>query len=251
MKLWPWVIAALLLTQSPLRAAGIDCKRAASKADVAICGSPALLTMDATLNQFFGVVRAATHGPLQSALVAGQRRWLDARDRACADSECLATRMRDRIAVLGALASRVSDANPTLLDLTAVWLVGNWRTGSPTPVELQSASDLPSADAILTFDAWEICLAGKCASFGLEPQTLAKGPGRETWPKTLGVPPDTPFYLAYIDGKAAYGLVPAPDGTLLAVTPGCARAGNPCGIVRQVWRAEGPHAKLVRQSAAP
>lgn len=251
MKLWPWVIAALLLTQSPLRAAGIECKRATSKAEATICGSPSLLTMDATLNQYYGSVRAAAHGPLRPALVAGQRRWLSARNRECADSECLATRMRERIAVLGALASRVSDANPTLLDLTSVWLVGNWRTGSPTPVDLQSASDLPSAGDILTFNAGEICSAGKCAPFGLEPQTLAKGPGRETWPKALGVSPDTPFYLAYIDGKAAYGLVPTQDGTLLAVTPGCAPVGTPCGIIRQIWRAEGPQAKLIRQSAAP
>lgn len=251
MRIGICVIIALLLMGSPPRAAGIDCGHAASNADKAVCGSPALRSMDAELNRLYWIVREATAPTPRSALIAGERKWVSDRDHNCTDVACLTQRLRERVAVLGALAARVSDANPTLQDLTAVWLIGNWRIGPTVPADWQPASDLPAADGTLTFRSGEICEAGKCASFGLEPQKLADGPGREGLAKALGVAADTPFYLAYINGKAAYGLVPTPSGKLLAVTPGCAPSGSPCGPIHQAWRAKGATATLVRGSAAP
>ena len=243
-------VAALLIASTSLGAAGLDCRQVAVTAEKAICASPNLRAIDSELNRLYGIVRNAA-GTLRPALVASQRAWVSARDHDCTDAACLAPRLRDRVALLGALSARVSDVNPTLPDLTAVWLSGTWRPETPEPPNLRGASDLPPADTSLLFHPGEMCVDGRCAPFGLEPQALTDGPGRDHLPAALGIASDTPFYLAYIDGKATYGLVPMPNGSLLAVSPGCAPAGSPCGTVRQVWRGDSADAALIRRPAAP
>lgn len=251
MRLGLVAAAVLWACAMPRPGLALDCGKAALPTERTICGRADLRGLDAELNRLYGIVRHAVGPSLRAPLLEGQRRWLAGRDRDCTAAACLTPLMQQRVAALGALAARVSDANPTLPDLDPVWLEGDWRTGGAAPAGMLPVSDLPSADTSLTFRSGALCVAKMCASFGLEPQKLADGPGREELPKTLGVSSDTSFLLAYIGGKAAYGLVPMPDGTLLAITPGCAPTGSPCGTVRQIWRAGGPTAALIRRSIAP
>jgi uncharacterized protein YecT (DUF1311 family) len=245
-------LAACLLLMLPMAAsaAGADCRHSTSGAERIICATPALRAADTEMNALYATVRAALRKPLDTALHDGQRIWLRARDHDCADAACLAARIADRRAILAALAARISEANPTLQDVTAVWLEGIWRIDPPTPASLQQAVSLPGAGETLSFRPGELCRAGSCGDFGLEPQTLADGPGREGIPAQLGLSPATPFYLAYIDGKAAYGLVASPTGGIIALTQGCAPAGTSCTIVRQTWRPDPGAALHVATAAA-
>ena len=107
-------------------------------------------------------------------------------------------------------------------------------------------STRPVASAIATRTA-EICIAGSCAPFGLEPKTL--GDVSDKLPGLLALPRSSPAYAVFINGKAAYSLASTADGALVAVTDGCDAAGQNCTFVRQAWRAAGPGAAVHRQSA--
>jgi uncharacterized protein len=97
---------ALLTTLAAVtasQAAGLDCKRAASAAEKAVCADASLRAMDAALAAAYAqALRDAGPAPRQqAALRRSQRDWLQERDGCGAEAACLATQYRRRTAALG------------------------------------------------------------------------------------------------------------------------------------------------------
>ncbi|WP_409317105.1 lysozyme inhibitor LprI family protein [Pseudomonas sp. KCJK9016] len=88
---------ALLFFQQAL-ATGMDCTKAASAVEHAICAEKSLYELDARMGATYRKLMSAT--PIQTEVKKAQRQWLKARDQ-CADNiGCLNQRYQDRLQVL-------------------------------------------------------------------------------------------------------------------------------------------------------
>ncbi len=239
------LVPAVLLTlalAAPAWSAGIDCRRATTPQEHLICNDPALRSADAEMGRLFALVRDATRDPTRRRLVAGQRAWLQQRDRGCDRAGCLGTAIAARLDALRAVAARVSDANPVLEDLDAAWLTGRWRVGAVTPAGLRPGMTLPEPGSEPVFSAGRLCEGSACADFGLEPSRLADQPAAEAISRALGVPMDSVFLTTIRDGRAGFGLVARGDG-VVAVSPACDASGQRCGFVQQGWTPIAPDSR--------
>jgi uncharacterized protein YecT (DUF1311 family) len=92
------------LAASP--ALALDCQRASSASEKAICADPAALAADADLGKAFAALHASLDPKAKSQLGAAEVAWLALRDSNCADVKaaalgaCLARETRGRIAFL-------------------------------------------------------------------------------------------------------------------------------------------------------
>ncbi len=233
----------------PAKAAGIDCAKARTATERAICGDPELRKLDASVAADFADALAATLGGTRRALLAQQRRWLSQRDHGCKgdDAACLRSSYQARFYALEALTARVSPGNPTLSDVAAVALLGSWKIGDaavlgasdqPVPAT-ELPAYLPKPGSTIVGRPGKLCSAdGDCLPFGLDQQTLGMATGTEA----LHLPPSTPYYVAYLAGKSAYGLIPRGDGSLLAQFQVCDKTYTSCTNAFQVWTPASPDA---------
>ncbi len=233
---------------SPAAAAGIDCAKAATATERTICGDSELRTLDGSVASDFADALAATGGGTRRALLAQQRRWLGQRDHGCRgdDAACLRTTYRARLDALEALTARISPGNPTLADATAVALLGTWTIddvvvpsapSQQVPVTDMPA-DLPKQGSMIIGQPGKLCFGnGECLPFGLDQQRLDDT-------ASLHLPPSTPLYVAYLSGKAVYGLIPRADGSLLARFQVCDNTYTSCTTAYQIWKPASPDAKV-------
>ena len=237
------------------RAEGTDCAKAATPTERTICANPEIRHLDAEMARDFSDVFAATQGTARRALLAQQRSWLKERDRSCRDGtpDCLGASYRTRLAALAALTARISAGNPTLLDVTSVALLGKWKIEGylvpAAPGREVSNTDkpryLPKPGSVVTGEPGELCSpAGDCQPFGLDRQTLGAAESGGTWLAALHLPPSTPFYVVYLSGKSVYGLIPRPDGSLLAQFLLCDKTYTTCTAAFQVWTPASPDAAV-------
>jgi uncharacterized protein YecT (DUF1311 family) len=97
------LVPALLASAS---ASALDCARASTANEKAICADASARDTDAALGKAFEALQAATPANERSALVAAQRRWIELRDSNCATtkgaalSACLRDETKERIAYL-------------------------------------------------------------------------------------------------------------------------------------------------------
>ncbi len=97
----PALLIALAWAFSPAatQAAGMNCARAATATEKAICTDPELLDRDDRLAKTYS--KTLTADPAQTATVReAQRAWLKERNRCGANAECLRNAYDDRMAVL-------------------------------------------------------------------------------------------------------------------------------------------------------
>jgi uncharacterized protein YecT (DUF1311 family) len=100
------------LAASP--ALGLDCQRASSASEKAICADPAALAADSDLGKAFAALHASLDAKARTQLGAAEVAWLALRDSNCAEEKgpslgpCLARETRARIAFL----SGAPDAGP-------------------------------------------------------------------------------------------------------------------------------------------
>ena len=118
--------AALLALASP--ALALDCGKASTRLEHAICGDKTLKAADAAMGQAYAQILKAAAGDaeIRDMLVAGQKRWLAARDQRLAGPEededdaawraRLLKAMRDRADALG----QRSRTDPKQFDLIAM-----------------------------------------------------------------------------------------------------------------------------------
>ncbi len=249
MKLLVLGLGVALLGGAPAAlAAGIDCAKAHSATEHTICADAELQRLDGAVAADFDEALGATAGRVRQALQEQQKAWVHQRDQTCrgGDAECLRTSYRGRLAALDALTARVSPGNPTLSDVTAVALLGTWKIGgylvpgAPARQVLPSEKPdyLPMPGSTITGQPGKLCSGdGECLPFGLDQQKLDSG-------SALHVPPDTPLYVAYLSGKSVYGLIPRPDGSLLARFLLCDKSYTSCTPAFQVWERASPDAAV-------
>ncbi len=97
------LLSALALPSAAAGRAGIDCAKAASKNERAICADPVLVRRDAELAQVWPrALKASRYG---GELKKDQQAWLKARDRCDGQVPCLRQAYVDRLTELGATAT--------------------------------------------------------------------------------------------------------------------------------------------------
>ena len=249
------VFGALLLLLLPVAAHAIDCGKARSAVERGICSDPHLTQLDQELGQYYADALDATQGATRQTLRNQQRRWVAERDRNCRSgaAACLLPLYEARRDALKALTARVSSGNPMLSDVTAVALLGTWTVDGYLPASNPALAvddstkppELPASGTTLTGRPGELCDAsGACRTFGLDRQSLQATMDGDTVAATLHLSPDTPFYVAYLSGKAVFGLIPLPDGSLLAQFNVCNAGQTICGAAWQKWLPTGPEATV-------
>ncbi len=117
----------------------IDCKKAATDVEKAICASPALLAKDADLNRVYSAVLQKSKSETKNSLPTAQRIWNQQVLQNCRAHEvCIAEAIEARVAYL--------NGEPRL---------GNARSPLPTPqvkAEVGTAKDAYVSLEVLTFD---------------------------------------------------------------------------------------------------
>jgi uncharacterized protein len=115
----PAYIAAgliILLAAVPARAAAsyapIECSKAASPSETAICGNYALGQAEARMATLFGVTTSLVGMGQRGDLGDQQRRWITQRDACGADTSCLARAYRTRIDELSAVLDSIVARGP-------------------------------------------------------------------------------------------------------------------------------------------
>ena len=246
-----------LVARAKSASAELDCHRAATPQEKAICAAPKLKGLDDWSTRVFQLVRDGSKPAVRRALLKIQRSWLAHRDAGCptAERSCLLAAYQQHHDWLDALSNRLSEDAP-LGDLKAYALRGRWSVqpvadpdghGQPLPPDLQRSmifDHMLWAGTVVSGKGAQTCYADNCWNIGWEAQPLASfdelyGKG---WSAKL--PPDTPAYVILLSGKAEFYLVQTSPATLAANVGICDMREN-CRGGYQTWRAASPDAKLV------
>lgn len=88
----------------PLDGPSFDCTKASQRVEFLICNTPELAKLDRTLSTVYKSAMTAA-GPNKDRLQRQQRSWRTDKRDICPDTGCVATAMRERIAILKAIAA--------------------------------------------------------------------------------------------------------------------------------------------------
>ncbi len=83
--------------------AGLDCTKAASNVEKMICATPALSTLDGTLNRFYDWALADANAVTKGKISAGQKKWIMQTRDVCTSVDCLTDTYNGRIEELAAV----------------------------------------------------------------------------------------------------------------------------------------------------
>jgi uncharacterized protein len=115
-KLTTTAVALNLLAASvPARAADyapIDCRKASSPAERAICRSYPLGQAEARMATLFGVVTSLVAMGQRGDIGEAQRKWLKERNACGDDSACIARAYQSRITALSAVLDAIASRGP-------------------------------------------------------------------------------------------------------------------------------------------
>jgi uncharacterized protein len=110
------LLAATLAAALPARAATtyapLDCAKAASPSETAICQSYPLGQAEARMATLFGIVTALVGMGQRGDIGDQQKQWIRTRDQCGADTGCLARAYRARIAALSAILDQIAARGP-------------------------------------------------------------------------------------------------------------------------------------------
>ena len=88
----------------PLNGPSFDCTKASQRVEFLICNTPELASLDRTLSTVYKSAMTAA-GPNSSRLRQQQRAWRTSVRDICPDTACVATTVRERLAILRAIAA--------------------------------------------------------------------------------------------------------------------------------------------------
>ncbi len=88
----------------PLDGPSFDCSKASQRIEYLICDTPELSKLDRTLSEVYKRAMTAA-GPNKDRLQRQQRAWRTSTRDICTDTACVATAVRERIALLRAIAA--------------------------------------------------------------------------------------------------------------------------------------------------
>jgi uncharacterized protein len=106
---------SLLVASVPARAADyapIDCNRASSRSEHAICRSYPLGQAEARMATMFGIVTSLVAMGQRGDIGDAQRKWLKQRDACGDDSTCLARAYQSRITALSSALDAIASRGP-------------------------------------------------------------------------------------------------------------------------------------------
>lgn len=127
---------AALVTLVSTAAFAIDCSRARTPAEVAICTDPVLKAYDEFLDQAYSRVRSLVTAEAFAEVRRSQNQWIKARDQTCAaDTTCMIEETQRRTAALNGFAQRHVDARVAPSQSQTPVLEG----GRVSPVALSAA----------------------------------------------------------------------------------------------------------------
>ena len=109
------VALSLFAASVPARAAGyapIDCGKASSSAERAICRSYSLGQAEARMATLFGVVKSLVAMGQRADIGDAQRTWLKERDACGDDRACIARAYQSRTAALSANLDAIASRGP-------------------------------------------------------------------------------------------------------------------------------------------
>jgi uncharacterized protein len=92
--------------------APLDCAKATSPSEIAICTSYALGQDEARMATLFGIATALVAMGERGAIGDEQRQWLRTRDACGVDAACLADAYHTRIAALSAVIAAIAARGP-------------------------------------------------------------------------------------------------------------------------------------------
>jgi uncharacterized protein len=109
------VALSLLVASVPARAADyapIDCSKASSPAELAICRSYPLGQAEARTATLFGIVTSLVAMGQRGDIGDAQRKWLKQRDACGGDNACLARAYQSRITALSSALDAIASRGP-------------------------------------------------------------------------------------------------------------------------------------------
>ena len=213
----------------------LDCSRAASALDKAVCGNPGLVRLDGRLNQTYGDLLPQLTERAQGELRTQQRTWLAKRDQVCGngDAGCLRKAYEERIDGLSALEaeSRVTESKLDSLALPFS-VVGTWKATEirdPVPAkpasgadahESLSRADLPDVGKLVSASPGRVCVEGQDCRFMAWKRTVL---GKVRWAgamgRVLGLRPTAQVLVGNTGAQEVPGLLllPQSDGVVWAI----------------------------------
>lgn len=223
--------------------AGLDCRKARTAVDVAICADANLKRLDEELaNNYQSIRKLLVPGGLKP-FMDRQRAWVSERNKQCSEGQrdCLVKKYLERNEFMVALLARSSEENPVidLADsgvLVGIWIVeANVRDSAKAPVLIPVAAHLPPVGARLSAKPGELCVVEPtesklCSSFGLavvQPTDKVRADPACSTSVTA---------VTYFDGKADFDLVLGPDSKVTASYLACEPSGGNCRQATQSWR---------------
>ena len=242
--------AALAFGLAATPALALDCAKALTATEHAICNSPSLRQADRDLTRLYGQVRGAIAARARPALLRQQKDWLNKRDSRCGRvTACLVAAYQRRIGALTSLNANAQAYDGRLTDITPVTLTGEWHVdgvvdtaGRPLPADLArqlATASLPSNGTTVRAGPGKLCLSSQtCVAVGWTATTLGDAESPRV-AQDLRLPPSTRAYTGTDGSKWAYHftLVPQNDGRLLALFGLCDGGGTrACRNGYQVWR---------------
>lgn len=233
---WKALAVAAVGVMSAVSAQALECSRARRADERAICASADLRRLDSEIAAAYAQALGNSGPAARKALSRAQRDWVSARN---CTGDCLTARMTQRNDALRAFAASGSDRNPAGAALATAWLVGTYVVERPVALGGLSAPNAAGgpepAGQTMTLSAGKLCVEGRCSDFGLSPQPLADGPGRDKLPALLGLPADAPAFSIVRNGEAVGLLAAGANGAVFALSNACASDRTTCGWVRQDW----------------
>lgn len=243
------VAAMLALTAAP--ALAVDCTRAASAIDHAICANPKIKQADAELTRLYTQVRDAVAPSARVALLRQQKAWIARRDAGCKTAApCLDAAYRARVAALTSLKASADAQDEPLTDVTPITLMGEWHvekvvdpSGHALPADLSkqlAAADLPPPGSTIHAAPGRLCSGTQpCAAIGWTATKVGELQGGPRILADLRVPASTRAYIGASGSKWAdhYTVIRSGDGSLRVLMTLCDAGGtNACRNAYELWR---------------
>lgn len=136
MKRSALIYLSLLLL--PHAAFAIECSRAKTPSERAICGNPILKAYDEFLDKAYSRVRSVARADVFSEVRRSQIQWIRDREIRCnAEVNCMIEAAQERTAVLNGFAQRIADHNDSSKDSSTVAPSTQSSLTSSTPLSAQ------------------------------------------------------------------------------------------------------------------
>ena len=235
----------------PGSALALDCRRAVSAVDIAICHHSKLLQLDRDVDEAYRRSRNSSVGSARLALLNQQRSWLQNRDNLCrtAAANCLASSYMARLEQLrvSQSAAKVGEARsdravPAALNGT--WRIVSVRMGvAKTTVDAASlrqalnGADLPPVGSTVQANRERLCSSDQpCEHMTWSATTLEQVDGGPQIAQDLNLPVAHRAYSGST-GSSQSNIILVPDQSrnLLAYFILCSSSHSNCKVAFEVW----------------